>query len=314
MNQMSHTPGQDDRPVFIGGLSYSGKTPLRLMLSSHTNLALSRRTYMWQRYYRRFGDLADAGSFDRCLATMLAHPSIRALSPDEARIRRDFGRGPATYGRLFAVIHEQFAAAYGKERWGAQIGQIEEYADVIFADYPAARMIHMMSDPRQRWQRAANGRRRTGKTGWETAKWLHSAHLARRNQARYAGRYLVVDDDSLAHEAEATLRTVCDFLGESYEPEMLTMEAAIRFGDDEETAGKDRPASGARSLPRRDLAFTQAYAGRQIADFGYPIAPVRLSLKDQLLFNVLDRPANLACLVAWRTVRGFRSARSLDSH
>jgi hypothetical protein len=313
---MDDTSGQGYGPVFIGGLSYSGKTPLRLMLSSHPNLALSRRTYMWQRYFGRFGDLADRVNFDRCLAAMLARPSIQALSPDADQIRRDFGQGPATYGHLFAVIHAQFAASVGKGRWGAQIGLIEEYADVIFADYPGARMIHMVCDPRQRWQQAANGRRRTGKLGWETARWLHSARLARRNQARYPGRYLVVNREALDDRPEATLRDICDFLGETYRPQMLTMEAAIRFGDEAQV--KEPPAAG-RTLPRRDLAFTQAYAGRQIADFGYQVAPLRLSFKDQLLFQVLDRPANLASLVAWRAVRSLRSPasrppRSLASH
>jgi hypothetical protein len=34
---------------------------------------------------------------------------------------------------------------------------------------------------------------------------------------------------------------------------------------------------------------------------------VRLSLKDRLLFNVVDRPANLASMLAWRTLHTIRS-------
>lgn len=309
---VNHTSGCGHGPIFIGGLSHSGKTPLRLMLSSHSNVALSRRTYMWQRYYGRFGDLGNAANFDRCLGTMLAHPAIQALSPNAGRIRRDFAQGPATYGHLFAIIHNHFASAHGKQRWGAQIGLIEEYADVIFADYPGARMIHMMCDPRRRRRMVVGSR--IGKTGWETAKWLHSAHLARRNQARYADCYMILNCESLSARPEATLRRICDFLGEAYEPAMLSMEAAIRFGGTVSTIGpepkqafSDRDLSPAsRPLSRRDLAFTQVYAGQQITDFGYQIELVRLSLKEQLLFNVLDRPANLASLVAWRTIKSFK--------
>ncbi|UCG25566.1 MAG: sulfotransferase, partial [Chloroflexota bacterium] len=223
-------------PIFIGGLSYSGKTPLRLMLSSHPLIVLSRRTYMWQRYYGRFGDLSRPDNLERCLEAMLARKSIQALSPDPERIRREFWRGPATYSRLFEIIHCQFALSIGKRRWGAQIGLIEEYADVIFDDYPAARMIHMIRDPRARQGSVPVGRRRAGKTGWETARWLHSARLARRNETRYVGRYLVVSHEALLADREGQLRDMCDFLGERFYPEMVTTESAVRFGDQKPVA------------------------------------------------------------------------------
>ena len=75
-------------PIFIGGLSFSGKTELRLMLSSHPNLAFSRRTYMWPRYFERYGDLSRSEQLERCLADMLRNKHIMALSPDPERIRR----------------------------------------------------------------------------------------------------------------------------------------------------------------------------------------------------------------------------------
>ena len=52
-------------PIFIGGLSFSGKTTLRLMLSSHPVIVLSRRTYMWQRFYGRYGDLRRPENLER---------------------------------------------------------------------------------------------------------------------------------------------------------------------------------------------------------------------------------------------------------
>ena len=309
MDQTNGKIHRDDGPIFIGGLSFSGKTPLRLMLSSHSNIALSRRTYMWQRFYGRFGELARVENFERCLQAMLARSAIQTLMPDEERIRDEFWQGLPTYGRLFALFHEHFAESAGKRRWGAQIGLIENYAVVIFTDYPDARMLHMVRDPRTRQQQASDKhRQRTGKTGWETAKWLHSAGLAQRNEARYPDRYLVVSSESLLADRQPTLARVCDFLGESYEPAMLTMETAIRFGDDRPVSAAEmaaRPPS--RPIPQRDLAFTQAYAGRHIVHFGYDLLPVRLSLREQFLFNVLDRPANLASMFAWRTLQTIRS-------
>ncbi len=264
---------------------------------------------MWQRYYGRFGDLGQSDNFEHCLQVMLASNAVQALSPDEKRIRDKFWRGLPTYGRLFAILHEHFAESAGKCRWGAQIGLIEDYADVIFNDYPDARMIHMVRDPRTRQQQAANHHcQRTGRTGWEIAKWLHSAGLAERNEARYPGRYLVISSESLLADREATLQRICEFLGEAYEPAMLTMEKAIRFGDSKPASGAEptsKPPS--RPIPPRDLAFAQAYAGRHIVHLGYDLKPVHLPLREQVLFNFLDRPANLASMFAWRTLQTIRS-------
>ena len=306
---MTDSRNTNTGPIFIGGLSHSGKTPLRVMLSSHSNIALSRRTYMWQRFYGRFGDLSRQENFERCLLAMLAHKSIKALSPDPERIRREYWLNPSGYGRLFALIHQHFAELHGRRRWGAQIGLIEEYADVIFADYPAARMIHMIRDPRTRHQLAPASSAGAAKTGWQTARWLHSATLARRNENRYPGRYLIVGHEELLSGREVVIRRVCDFIDEIFEPAMLTNETAVRFGDGRPVeAGEADKRHSSKTLPRRDLAFTQAYAGRQIADFGYDLAPVRLSLKERLLFNVVDRPANLASMLAWRTLQTIRSS------
>ena len=75
-------------PIFVGGLNQSGKTLMRLALSSHPNIAMSRRTYMWTRFYRRYGNLDEQRNFERCLQAMLKHKPMQMLQPDAARIRR----------------------------------------------------------------------------------------------------------------------------------------------------------------------------------------------------------------------------------
>ena len=78
----------NDGPVFIGGLAFSGKTPLRIALSAHPRLELTRKTAMWTRFHGRFGDLSADRNLDRCLDVMLADPAIAALHPDRAQVRQ----------------------------------------------------------------------------------------------------------------------------------------------------------------------------------------------------------------------------------
>ncbi len=298
------------RPIFIGGLDRSGKTPLRIMLSSHPKIVLTRRTYMWARFYERYGDLSRSDNFERCLEAMLQSKHIRALDPDPDRIRREFKQGEPTYARLFALFQQHFAERMGKLRWGDQMGWIERYADPIFAAYPMAKLIHMIRDPRDRYEASTpRSRHWRGKVGWDTGRWLHSVALARRHQQRYADRYKIVRYEQLMSQPEETLRDVCAFLDEDFVPAMLTMENAIQLGDtnadlaDEWLESRDDgialDTDNGKVMSRHEIAFMQTYARHDMQAWGYSLEPIQFSLRDRLLFTLIDWPANLAGLIGW---------------
>lgn len=311
----------DDGPIFIGGLAYSGKTPLRLMLSSHPNLVLTRRTRMWTRFYNRYGDLGQPDNFDRCLAAMLLHKPMQALEPDPDRIRREFWQGPPTYARLFALFHEHHAERLGKARWGDQLGLVERYADPIFSAYPTARMIHMIRDPRHRYEVSmTRSRHRRGKVGWVTAGWLHSVALAQRNKQRYPARYKIVRYETLVSQPEETLGEILAFLGEESVP-AAAMSAEIKgYLEEKGSRATNGPGRGRavtvsgngdpKAMSKREVAFTQTYARRELHALDYPLESIRFSARDRLLFCLIDWPVNWAGVVAWHTLRFKRFARS----
>lgn len=293
--------GVGDGPVFICGLAFSGKTPLRIALSMHPRLELTRRTAMWTRYHGRFGDLTVAGNLDRCLSQMLADPAIAALEPDRADIVDRFTHGPATYARLFSSIHQQHADRLGKARWGDQMGMLEQHADLVLSSYPAARMIHMIRDPRHRLS-AASGRHRQlpGKLGWETARWRHSAELAVRNHNRFPGRYRIVHYERLCAEPEETLRDVCVFVGEDYVPAMA--------------GGLDRVASDEGAMddhdqdPRREAvsAFIERHAAVQLRAHDYTVPNGHRARTLPPSFYLIDAPCNMVGIAMWRIARSAR--------
>src|SRR5215510_13660774 len=111
-------------PIFIGGLSASGKTQLRLVLGAHPELSMTRRTYLWSRYYGRFGTLARDENVDRCFAALASDRDVQQLHPDWNRLRTEFAGGSGSYARLFSMLHEQHAAQEGKRRWGDQLRDV----------------------------------------------------------------------------------------------------------------------------------------------------------------------------------------------
>ncbi|HWQ14622.1 MAG TPA: sulfotransferase [Roseiflexaceae bacterium] len=303
-------------PILIGGLDRSGKTLMRLSLSAHPRIAMTRRTYMWTRFYGRYGDLGRRENFERCLAAMLRHPPTQLLQPDAARIRQEFWQGAPTYARLFALVHQHHAERLGRPRWGDQLGDVERYADAIFAAYPDARMIHMIRDPRERYAAATPpAQRRLGKAGVAMARWLASLALAERNRQRYPGRYMVVRYELLVAQRAATLRAVCACIGEPFVPQMVTLEGAMRFGDD---PADDADAQPLAPLSARETLFIERYAGRVMRAWGYQPGTVRLELRERLTFTLIDWPANLARAAAWRAREalkyggeGLREGRAL---
>jgi hypothetical protein len=286
--------------VFIGGLAFSGKTPLRIALSAHPRLALTRRTAMWQRYHGRYGDLGRPENLDRCLSAMLVDPNIAQLMPDRLRIEREFRTGPSTYARLFALVHGHHAERLGKQRWGDQMGMIERHAGLVLTEYPTAQMIHMIRDPRTRHAAAASVHdKQLGRLGWETARWRDSADLARRNVHQFRGRYLVVRYEALCSDLQATLYEVMAFLAEEFDPVMTSALADVTFDD-------PRHATFAPSRQRVVSGFIERHAAVQMAAHGYPMLAGARDARPRTPRAFVDRVCDEAGVAVWRTLHAPR--------
>jgi hypothetical protein len=288
--------GVETAPIFIGGLSGTGKTQLRIVLGAHPDISLTRRTRLWDRFYARFGDLSEPPNLDRCLSAMLRDPGVQQLAPDERRVRRDLAEGPRTYARLFGLMHEHFAERAGKRRWGDQLGFIERFAAPIFAAFPSARMVHMVRDPRHRSR--PSGRFVSGpKLGWETAMWVRSAELAIRNRLLYPDRYLILSYEDFSADPAERAEAVCSFIGEHFLPSMANVLLGLRL----DGCNGARPASIA-GLSAPDAAFLDRYAGCEMARFGYRRSAPRLSRRDRLAFGLATWPLNRLSMATWRTL------------
>jgi hypothetical protein len=281
-------------PIIVGGLSHSGKTPVRIVLGAHPDIAMTRRTYLWDRFYGRFGDLTEPRNLARCLDALLADSRARRLRPDRSRITRDLATGPVGYARLFGLLHEHHAEGLGKRRWGEQLGFVERYAEDVFAAFPSARMIHMVRDPRARLVPAGAGTARgraTGRTGWETARWLHSARLAERNRRRHPQRYAVVRYEALASRPEQCLRGIAAFVGVELTASMRAALAAIRW-----EAAPVGPAG-----PAALEVFVERHARREMRALSYPAGA---AVTAGTLAYLADWPLNRTSMAAWHALKG----------
>lgn len=297
-------------PIFIAGLDRTGKTLLRLALSQHPNIHISKRTDLWVRFYNRFGDLNRSENFERCLQAILAHKHMRALRPDPERIVAEFWQGEHSYARLFAIFHQHALQRTGKLRWGDQSELIERYAKPIFAAYPQAKMIQMLRDPRDRYsaskQKWSAGK---GKAGAATARWLYSWQLGQRNMRLFPDGYMLLRYENLVAQPEQTLEKVCTFLGEEFTPAMLLIGHVP--GARLDIHSPDAPSQNhflqtfvgeyRSGLSNKEIAFIQQFTRREMRQFGYVEKHIRFSTDEALVFYTRFLPQNILRMAAWKT-------------
>lgn len=302
-------------PIFIGGLDRSGKTYLRFMLSGHPNLIFSHRINFWTQYYRKFGRLDVPENLHNCLTELAELKHVRALGIDFTQVNSEFAMGEPSYARLYACIHTQYARMNNKRRWGDQTEQLEQMTQTILSAFPLAKFLHLIRDPRDRYQAILeknnitnNSKRpqwRANSLGASTARWLTSASLAKKYQRRFPQSYRIVRYEALVSRPADTLRSICAFLGETYYPEMIEMRAEKRFTK-LPARGSSTPSPLStdfiglyrQELTPFEIAFIQQRAGRLMKLFGYELEPVQKTQPG----TAFDWLLHSASLIGWQMI------------
>lgn len=313
----------DDDPIFIAGLERTGTSLMYALLASHEHISMTRRTNFWRYFADQFGNLDDDDNLDRCLEKLRVYKRMVPLELDFPQLRADFVAGPRTYGRLYGQLQQQVARRRGKPRWGDKSLNIERHTDRLLTEYPEARVLHMMRDPRDRLASVMSrwtGRRSAVAVG--TAGWLWSARLASHNAARYPDAYRIVRYESLVSDPEAELREICDFIGEPYDEQMLTMSGASRFRDAGSNSSYGPRTAGSITtesirkyeavLAPRQIAYVQNAARTEMIEHGYEPHPVSLTKRDRLRLVLREQPINRGTIAAWRAREAVRQRRGRE--
>lgn len=314
------------RPILITGADRSGTSLMYALLGSHPDVAMIRRSNLWRWFDGAFGPLSDPANFERCLEQILRYRRLDVLSPDPERIRREFADGEPTYGALFALLFRHDAERRGRTRWGDKSLHTEHHADRVFAEWPQARMIHLIRDPRDRHASVTSRHPdRTKGIGAITGRWLASVERAAVNTASFPGRYLTVRYETLAECPVETLHDVCRFLDLDYTDVMLTMrdvDEQSRHGGNSSFGTLEPGVISTRSIGRfqqvlapTTIALIERLTRDGMARFDYPPSSPTLAAADRLRFRTIDLPLARARVAAWRLAGARREAgRGVPGH
>lgn len=248
------------RPIFIGGAPRSGLTLLRLLLDAHPSISCGPDT-------GHVAMIMTAKNFEDTLGSL--HRDHFLLAPEAVR---------ANFARAVCAPMNRRAATLGKRRSADKTA----FNILVFAHlgalFPAAQFIHLVRDGRdlaaslleRRWRSPAGALfDQCASPAGAARYWAQIMSIgsqAEENPA-LADRILRVRYEDLCERPEETLRAVCGFLGEAFDPEILRLETrnAALAGMELETADRLRRPINARAVGRwrRDLRPEDAAAIRR---------------------------------------------------
>jgi hypothetical protein len=276
--------GCDNTPFFVLGAARSGTTMLRLMLNRHSRLAIPFESHFLKQIFAELPSdrPLDVFEAERMAELVTGEKNFRTWHLDPEDVRRELiRRAPAPLAVLVDALFRMEIAPTGKPRWGDKTPQYYICWQRLMGLFPGSRMIHIIRDGR-------DVNLSLERVGWhgptlpERARYwqerVEMAHAAGREFG--PERNLIVRYEDLVLDSRATLQTVCDFLGEAFEPAMLEFfeDAALHLSDiDGDVHGKlhrpPRPEDVGRwrsEMPVERQKEFEAIAGAGLRAASYP--------------------------------------------
>ncbi len=263
-------------PIFVIGTGRSGTTLLRLMLSAHPRIYITHEAsfYVMEWLYPR---RAPRRAF---LDYYFQTGAFRWLRVDPERVLAGLPDPlpPERMADAYAAIMREKAAQYGRVRFGDKTPSHAAHLKRIFRDFPDARVVHIVRDPRGTTQSLS-------RMPWASGSLAVNAFLCdmeRRQVAPYRDRLLQIRLEDLLGDTRATMGRVLEFVGEPWDDAVLDHARHLPDANDMpplpwlESAARDRaapPAPGAGLTPL-EIRMIERICRRTMVELAYEPVPL----------------------------------------
>jgi sulfotransferase family protein len=231
----------DFRPVFIVGNPRSGTTSLATLMSRHSKIAIPSETQFLCKVLPCGISLPRKSASHKVLAeAMFSYYRMTDLELDQASFLEYFKQYTPTYKNLFRATLEFYTISQNKVIAGEKSPIHIFYVPLILKWFPNAKIICIVRDGRDVVQSLM-------KVPWGhnnllryCADWSYSSRLIRGYLNHYPESVHLVKFDSLLVDAEATLLSICEFIGEKFEAVQLSVSDDSKVVADWESEWKSK--------------------------------------------------------------------------
>lgn len=199
-------------PIFVVGTARSGTTLMQLMLSAHPRIYICFELsyYFWYDRGKRIEDIVRA-------AAKTGLGVYHGMDPEAILARLPSPLPRKYWWRVYDEIMKQKAAGLGRPRYGDKTPGHSQHLKQLFEDFPDARVIMMVRDPRAAALSLA-------RMPWGCERDLANCVVneqVRRKTKRYRGRVLEVRLEDLQRNPKLEMMRVLDFVGEDWDDAVL---------------------------------------------------------------------------------------------
>lgn len=220
------------RPIFIVGCERSGTTMLRLILSSHKNIAIPPQTKFFKKLYKRrlfFGNLSKQKNRHKLIKWFYENHNHKTkiidLEIDITDIQGGLNKSGDTLGSFLSVIPKLYLQKHGKIRWGDKHPYYIKYLPQLYKLFPDAQVIHIIRDGRDAiaslkrmpwWKQNSI----FAMLNWQEA--IRKGQIAKRKYS--SGQFIEIRYEDLIFDPINSINTVCQFLNEEYSDDLLKFQ------------------------------------------------------------------------------------------
>jgi hypothetical protein len=304
-----------ERPIFIVGCPRSGTTLLRDLLRSHPRLSFPPESGGLPELYRLHGEPRSRRQARLLAGDLLRSHSLAVWGLDlEPADLENAG----SFAAVVSAPYEAWARREGKPRWGDKRPQHVLALPLLVRLFPDAQILHVLRDGRDVALSLA------GKAWGQRSAYTAAAYWRRCVEAGLVdGRPLGPDAyheltyEELVAAPESTLRRVCAFLHEEFDPAVLRPARLPPPGPAQQPARLEGRVDAGRAgrwrteLPAADEVVFESVAGDLLRRLGYETLGRTRPLRR--LERARWRTRDAAARLRWRATAWDRVPRALTT-
>lgn len=256
-----------------------------MILASHSRISIPPETWYLNRLqeYLELNRPLLPDELERVVQIMTKHYRWPDLDIDANEFRIEVSQIKTPYLRDVAeLVYRKHIARDHKSRWGDKtpgyIAILPQLANI----FPDAKFIHFIRDGRDV---AKSFQAQQWYGPWlheNTREWIESMDYNERwSQTELSRRIFQASYENLVLDTEKSVREICDFLGEQFEPQMLSWQRQVdnlvpaREAHIHSTLKQIPDASyiarWKREMTLREVFVAEAFMGRHLKSRGYEL-------------------------------------------
>jgi hypothetical protein len=315
-------------PIFVVGAPRSGTTLTAKILGRHPRVFMPGETHFFDDIYarrRELGKLSDAESMRKVLSRMRTLYHRYGENPDQQRIDKLLQRDSLierltsrrSYKGMLSCFMEVQMRSVGKVRWGNNVPRDIFHVKDILSFYPNAKFLVCVRDVRDfllsykhKWKNTSEENtdriRRLYHPALTSLLWKASIkQILRMKDLIPRENLMVIRYETLVQNPEQLTREMCEFIGETFERDMLNVdEENSSFQVSEKGIFSSSVGRWRQQLTHEEVFIAQGIAGKELQRLGYEPAVVDVHY-GRLVFLCATAPyAGAKALAANREMTG----------